>query len=484
MDEESFLSLLEDLKNLNGESEFSEFKENNSDMELIGSTISALANGAALHEKECAYLIFGVNDSGAIVGTKFNPKKEHKKQDIKLWLGTQLDPEIHFEICTLETAGHTVVVFIINPASGYPVKFQGKASIRVGSSTKPLNKHPGKEKALWQKLYSRHFEEDLAMQNLGMQDVLDKLDYVAFCQSKQIRADVIGKDSLIEKMQDSGLVKRSRGRFAITNLGAILWAKSLSDFANLERKIPRLIIYKGKNRLNVAREISSRKGYALSLPSLMNDILLTLPANEEVEKVFRKEYTLYPPDAVRELIVNALIHQDLMATGTSTIIEIFEDRIEIRNPGNPLVSTQRFIDTQPQSRNERLAKEMRLLGFCEERGSGIDKVVHLCEVYQLPAPLFSADEKSTTAVIFAPKEFSRMSKEDRTRAAYLHACLKFVNGELMTNQSLRERFKITKANYPQVSRIIQDAIGAGLIRFKDSKSTSGRNAKYVPIWAS
>ncbi|MCY3853656.1 MAG: putative DNA binding domain-containing protein [Thaumarchaeota archaeon] len=483
MDEESFLSLLEDLKSLNGESEFSEFKENNSNMELMGDTISALSNGAALHERECAYLIFGVNDGGEITGTKFNPKKNHKGQDIKLWLGTQLDPEIHFEICSLEIAGRSVVVLIINPASGYPVKFRGKASIRVGSSTKPLNKHPGKEKALWQKLHSRHFEEDLAMQNLSMQDVLDKLDHAAFCKAKKIRVTTASKDLLIEKMQDNGLVKKSRGRFAITNLGAILWAKSLPEFVNLERKTPRLIIYKGKNRLNVAREIPSRKGYALGLPPLMEYILLILPANEEIEMVVRKEYTLYPPDAVRELIVNALIHQDLMATGTSTTIEIFEDRIEIKNPGKPLISTQRFIDAHPQSRNERLAKEMRLLGFCEERGSGIDKVVHLCEVYQLPAPLFSADEKSTTTVIFAPKEFSQMSKEDRTRAAYLHACLKFVNGEFMTNQSLRERFKITKTNYPQVSRIIQDAIGGGLIRFKDPESTSGRNAKYVPIWA-
>ncbi len=54
------------------------------------------------------------------------------------------------------------------------------------------------------------------------------------------------------------------------------------------------------------------------------------------------------------------------------MVEIFDDRIEITNPGEPLVDTQRFIDTPPKSRNETLASMMRRFRICEERGSGID----------------------------------------------------------------------------------------------------------------
>ena len=68
------------------------------------------------------------------------------------------------------------------------------------------------------------------------------------------------------------------------------------------------------------------------------------------------------------------------------MIEIFDDRIEITNPGEPLVDTQRFLDSPPKSRNETLASLMRRVGICEERGSGIDKVVFQVELYQLPAP--------------------------------------------------------------------------------------------------
>ena len=69
-----------------------------------------------------------------------------------------------------------------------------------------------------------------------------------------------------------------------------------------------------------------------------------------------------------------LIHQDLSENGASVMVELYEDRIEISNPGKPFISPDRFIDAY-RSRNERLADIMRRLGICEEKGSGIDKVI-------------------------------------------------------------------------------------------------------------
>src|SRR5476651_2367404 len=98
---------------------------------------------------------------------------------------------------------------------------------------------------------------------------------------------------------------------------------------------------------------------------------------------------MYPEIAIRELVANALIHQDFEETGTSPMIEIYEDRIEISNPGKALIDTLRFLDYSPQSRNEMLASFMRRLKICEERGSGVDKVAFQTELYQLPAPKFT-----------------------------------------------------------------------------------------------
>lgn len=170
-------------------------------------------------------------------------------------------------------------------------------------------------------------------------------------------------------------------------------------------------------------------------------------------------------------------------TGVSSTVEIFSDRIEIRNPGEPLVDTMRFIDTPPQSRNEDLAAFMRRIHICEERGSGIDKVIHAVEFCQLPAPEFNVNNQHTEAILFSYRELKDMDKSDRIRACYQHACLRYVCREQMTNESLRKRFAIDDRNYSMASRIIADTIEEGLIKPYDPENKSKKHAKYIPCWA-
>ena len=117
------------------------------------------------------------------------------------------------------------------------------------------------------------------------------------------------------------------------------------------------------------------------------------------------------------------------------MVEIFNNKMEISNPGPPLIEKERFIDYPPISRNEKLAAFMRRLGVCEERGSGYDKVISQIEYYQLPAPEIEIYDNHTKIILFAQKEYAKMSKEDRIRACYLHACIKRVNRGYMTNSS-------------------------------------------------
>ena len=163
------------------------------------------------------------------------------------------------------------------------------------------------------------------------------------------------------------------------------------------------------------------------------------------------------------------------------MIEIFDDRIEITNPGLPLVDIDRFIDSPPQSRNEILASLMRRFGICEERGSGIDRVVSETELYQLPAPIFETTGNFMRVVLFAHKDFKDMDKEDRIRASYLHACLRYVQRDFMTNGSLRERFGFSAENAAMASRIIRDTLSAGKIRCYD-ETVGNKAKKYLPSW--
>ena len=183
-----------------------------------------------------------------------------------------------------------------------------------------------------------------------------------------------------------------------------------------------------------------------------------MPSNEEIGKAFRTEVPVYPELVLRELVANAIIHQDFNLTGTGPMVELFETRLEITNPGIPLVDTQRFLGSPPLSRNEALASFMRRIGICEERGSGIVKVITETEFYQLPAPIFEQTEQHTRVILFSHKDYKDMDVEDRIRACYQHCCLKYVNKKPMNNTSLRERFSINEKSSATVSRIDRKSV--------------------------
>jgi len=125
---------------------------------------------------------------------------------------------------------------------------------------------------------------------------------------------------------------------------------------------------------------------------------------------------------------------------------------------------------------------MPRIGVCEERGSGVDKVVFQTELYQLPAPLFETTHEHTRAVLFAHRELKEMDKADRVRACYLHACLRYVQRDFLTNASLRARFGVEEQNKAAVSRYIREAVDAEMIRPVD-EDAARKMMKYVPFWA-
>jgi ATP-dependent DNA helicase RecG len=476
--------LLKELCALPSETEWVEFKVNLDDPQEIGEYISSLSNSAALCGKASAYLIWGVNDATHdVVGTRFNHSAMRKgNEELESWLLRLLSPRIHFYFYKLETEIGSVVMLEIARASNKPVQFQGQEFIRVGSYKKKLKDYSEKERELWRIFDQVPFEDLPAAEYVSEEDVLKLLDYPTYF-------DLLGLDlpsdrkNLIKRLSDDNIISVcDAGGCNITNLGAILFAKKLDDFRLLKRKAVRVIVYKDNSRHETLREQVGSRGYASGFVGLLEFINDLLPVNEVIGKALRKKVPMYPELAVRELVANAIIHQDFFVRGTGPMIEIFSDRMEITNPGIPLVKTERFLDSPPKSRNEALASFMRRAGICEERGSGVDKVVFQTEFYQLPAPAFEVVDEHTRAVLFAHKPLNDMDKDDRIRACYLHSCLKHVNRAFMTNSSLRERFGIEERNSAIASRIIKETLDSGLVRHYEERM-SKKYAKYVPFWA-
>ena len=467
------------------ETEWVEFKHNNDAPEEIGEYISAMSNSASLHGEEAGYILWGVEDgTKTVVGTKINPREAKVgNEELENWLAHCLAPRVDFRFSECDYEGHRMILLLVRPAVGAPVAFKGTEWIRVGGCKKKLKDHPGKEGELWHRLRGLSFELGAATSNAQGDDVLDQLDYTRFFELSGQKLPA-NRSGILERLAvDRMIVAKGGDVFDITNLGAILFAKQLSQFPGLGRKAFRVIRYRGTGRVEPEHEKSDAKGYAAGFTDLISYIMDQFPRNEVLGQSLRSEIRMYPERAVRELVANAMIHQNFGISGTGPMIELFDDRLEISNPGLPLIDPMRFLDHSPRSRNEILADLMRRLGICEERGSGFDKVVHEVEFFQLPAPDVRMDTTHTRVLLFAHRDLSKMDGKDKERACYLHSCLLYVSNRVMTNATLRKRFNIAEEDYPLASRIIRDTVKAELIKLADPESKSRKHAKYVPFWA-
>lgn len=479
------VELIDQLRAEPAEATWLEFKENNSDPDMIGKRCSALANAVRIEGRDVAYMLWGIADgSHAVVGTDFNPdtKKASGNQSLQLWLANSLTPSIAFSFRTIGHPDGRVVLLEIPAATGAPVAFNGVPYIRIGSATPKLTDYPERYQRLIECLQPYRWEQGIARQYASGDDVLSLLDYSHYFRlTRQPLPD--NRAGIFERLEADRLITRDVGeRWNITNLGAILFASRLSEFEpSLARKAVRFVAYDGKNRAAmVTHRLDEQRGYAVGFEPLVGYLNDLLPKNEHIGAALREARPLFPELAIRELVANALIHQDMTVTGAGPQIELFEDRLEVSNPGSPLVQPDRMIDLPPRSRNEALADLMRRMRMCEEQGSGLDKVVSACEVYQLPAPLFRAENNATQAVLYGPRGFADMTQEERVRACYFHAVLKFLSGDRMKNASLCARLGIASKNAAQATAVINRALDAKLIRAADPDHP---RAGYVPHWA-
>lgn len=472
------------------ESPWLEFKLNCPDEREIGSYVSALANSALLQDKDRAFLVFGIEDKTLKrVGTKIKlTSLKVGNEGLQNWLSRMLDPQLKLEFFDFKCDGLGFSIIEIEPSYYKPVKCQDLAYIRIGEHKKKLSEYPEFERSLWLATGRRKFEDAIAASNVSISEIFQLLQAEPFYKLRDQQVPD-SKDLILRHFLDHKIIyDELDGTFAITNLGAMLLAADISKFPSVSRKTVRVIQYRGNDVSNAFPEIEGTMGYAVGFEGLIDFVSRKTEQRETIVSGIRRNLPVIPAIAIRELIANALIHQDLSAAGSGPIIEIFSNRIEISNPGGPLGDINRLIDDAPRSRNEKLARSMRDLNLCEERGRGLDKSIAAIEAFSvvekinLPAPSFRSSSNGFVVTLFGPRPFRELTREDRIRACYQHCVLGFLKAEYMGNSTLRSRFSLKDEDYQSISAVISDAQRAGLIIPADTQQ-GRRNAKYVPVWA-
>jgi ATP-dependent DNA helicase RecG len=432
------------------------------------------------------FLVFGVTDSDARL-TGVTQEEAGIIINKLANLGRNgIDPPLALDHAVVEVA-NTPLLFIYIPElqRGKPAHRRGSSIeetwIRSGGTTRKASRH--EIGTLLLQTPSPRWEDLRASPMLSAQEVLNQLDLTSIAKLLQRPLPENPSELMAWMVSEKMVIAESNGYY-ITHFGGIAAARDLDQFDTLSRKRARVIRYQGTNKVNTIDELLEPGGYAISFEGLITYLNRILPHSEIIQQSLRVQTTLYPERALRELLANALIHQDFNITGTGPIVEIFDNRIEFTNPGSLLPTKQldRLIGTAPESRNETLASAFRRYRICEERGTGFQKIITEIELFGLPPLTFTLLENAFRVTLYSPRTFTEMSQKERMEACYQHAVLRYLSHRTLTNTTLRERFKIHEKQRNQITNLIADTVSDGRIKRKN-ESSGNKFAEYQPYWA-
>ena len=429
-------------------------------------------------------LVFGIDDDGkpvgidagqveTIVGTLANLGRE------------AIDPPIALDHSIAEYQATPVLLVRIPGQPIKPIHRRGKSLeetwIRSAGTTRKASRQ--EVGALMMHSAPVRWEDLRASGMLKLSEVKDLLDLRAIAQLLE-RPLPDDDEGLALWLASEGLTTPDGRSHYITHLGAMAAARQLKDFPNLARKAVRVIHYRGTNKVDTLDELGGQRGYAVGFEGLIGYLKKVLPHSEVIKQSLRTDVAVYPEIALRELIANALIHQDFNLTGAGPMVDVYSDRITVTNPGSLLPGKRpdRLIGATPESRNEKLASSFRRYRICEERGTGFQKVVTAIELFGMPPLQIDPQENTFSVTLSAPRKFADMATPERIEACYQHAVLHYLSSQTLTNTTLRERFKLHDKQRNAVTNLIAEAVAAGRIKRKDGNA-GNKFAEYVPYWA-
>lgn len=406
---------LDELCALPKETEWVEFKHNNSNPQEIGQHISALSNAAALHYKEAGFIVWGIEDSTHdVVGTTFRPRqKKVGNEELENWLLRLLTPRIDFSIFEFDHHGQAIVLFRVQPARHTPVRFKGEAFIRVGSYTQKLNHFSEKERKLWA-IFSEQ-QKDWSAQACEKAG-FDDLDPVAILFArKQFKKKFPDLTDECSRWDDLTFLNKAKVCVSgqITNTALLLLGKEESAhlLAPAIAQITWVLKYehgleKDYRHFHAPLILAVDQVYA----KIRNLTYRYMPN----ASLFPTEITQYDPWVIRETLHNCIAHQDYTLAGRINVVEEPESLLFTNVGGFIPGSVEEVIrrNAPPeQYRNHFLAQAMVNLNMIDTIGSGIKRMFTMQRNRFFPMPDYDLSEPERIKV----RLFGKVLDENYTR---------------------------------------------------------------------
>jgi ATP-dependent DNA helicase RecG len=231
---------------------------------------------------------------------------------------------------------------------------------------------------------------------------LEKIERFLQKSAQKTDRDFDINESLENILQNIGVTKKCDGKLRPTVAGYLIFAKgNPQNKISFERYKIRCVRYKGSG---VHTDILDKADIAGTLDEQIDAmqafVLRNIRKSADIVGTKRVERYEYPEKAIREILANAVIHRDYRITETYTQVNIFEDRIEVFNPGNlPPGVTVENIKTAQVSRNKIIAARLNELDYLEEYGRGIDIVFTKMKEWELLPPIFKNTSNSFRVIL-------------------------------------------------------------------------------------
>lgn len=240
------------------------------------------------------------------------------------------------------------------------------------------------------------------LEDLSKDKILDLL----IKSGKRTQREVKASDINFELLNNLGIAESFNGTEKPTLGGFLIFAKNKpQDKQYFSRYVIRCVKYKGSNvTTDIIDSMDIDGTLDIQIDAIQKFILRNIKKGASIVNTKRVEKYEYPEQAVREIVANAIIHRDYKITETYTQINLFDDRLEIFNPGclPPGVTVENIKDAQA-SRNEIIAARLKELDYLEEYGRGINIVFDKMNEWGLLPPIFKNSANSFKVILLGER---------------------------------------------------------------------------------
>jgi ATP-dependent DNA helicase RecG len=331
----------------------------------------------AFANSEGGYLIIGIGDRGQVVGVDIDNVKRSAVQDAI----REISPNIHVELYQVDVGNKTVWVIEVPSGKDKPYVLSGAMYVREGTNSQKLT--TAEEIRSFFQISNRIYFDAMPCSRFEIDEEFDKKNFKRFLLESGIPGNISTKQILnnLQTFDESGVIK---------NGGVLFFGQQPEMF--FPQAVVRCVRFKGTTKVHI---IDDKK---YGGPLYQQYIQAESWVKDKLEVTYiiegtgpRKEAWEIPLTVFKEAIINALSHRDYYEQGAVTMIEIYDDRVEISNPGGLLLGVKKDFGRKSMTRNPLIFGLFTRMNLVEQVASGIPRMCDEMEEAGLPKPFFSLD---------------------------------------------------------------------------------------------